>query len=143
MGVSSMSTERNSLSKTYWNTKGKIHTEKYGWTYDNLVKDNIRCVQTNSICVKTLLSRYNIGTIDILLLSAGGFEYEILQDFLQLQKPKYIKMECGNIPPNISKGCGTILKTGTDSNNLKNLLMQNNYRIVSHTCQECIALYLF
>lgn len=143
MGISSMSTTRNSLSEEYWETKGKIHTQKYGWTYENLIKNNIRCAQVNSICAKTLFSRYNIGVIDILLISAGGYEYEILQDFLQLCKPKYIKMECGSIVSNTTNSCGNSSTSQMHQNNLKNLLMQNNYKIIFQTCQECIALYLF
>lgn len=130
MGISSISCDRNSLGESYWKKRGLIHTQKYGWTYDNIIKDNVRQIQVNSITVSTLFKKYNIDHIDILLISAGGYEYEILQEFLLLCRPKYIRMENSNIPM-------------IYQNNLRNIFMQNNYKVIVNTSQEYIAIYLF
>lgn len=129
MGISSIYDDRNSLSREYWLTRGKIHTQRYGWTYENLIEKNIRKIKVKSIKVSTFLKRYNLNTIDILVIDAEGSDFNIIKDFLNEIKPKYIKFEYNNLPNNELEEC-------------KNLLLFNNYKTIFYSGQDCLAIYL-
>ena len=129
MGISSIYNNRNSLSQSYWKNRGKILTEKFGWTYDNLIKNNIRKIRVNSIKAQTFIKKYGINKIDILVMDCEGHDYCIIKDFLKEIKPKYIKFEYNNLPKNELDEC-------------TNLLLFNNYKIILFNSQECLAIYL-
>ncbi len=129
MGISSIYDNRNALSKNYWSTRGKINTDKFGWTYENIVEKYKTKIKVKSIKASTFLQLYNISKIDLLYVSASGHEYHIINDFLQLLKPKYIKFEYSNIPSDEYKKCEL-------------LLTKNNYKFYKYNNQDCIAIYL-
>lgn len=130
MGISSIYDDRNSLSENYWLTRGKIHTEKYGWTYDGLIKKYKRKIKVNSIRSDTFLKTYFVNKIDVLIIDAQGYEFHILKDFLQYIKPKYIKIDYNNLLKNELEQC-------------KDLFLINNYRTIFYSGQEALAIYLY
>lgn len=129
MGISSIYEDRNSLSESYWTSRGKVHTEKYGWTYENIIKKYKKKIKVNSIKPITFLKNYSVNKIDILAIDCEGHDFCIIKDFLQNIKPKYIKFEYNNLPKNELEEC-------------KNYLLLNNYKTIFYNSQECLAIFL-
>ena len=87
MGVSSRYNDRNSLGRGYWQTRGKIHTEKNGWTFENTIEKYIRKIRVKSMKASTFLRKYKLDQIDFLVVDAEGSDYHIIKDFLEVIRP--------------------------------------------------------
>lgn len=129
MGISSIYDDRNSLSKEYWDGRGKINTEKFGWTYNNIIEKYKTKISVKSMKAKTFIQIYSINKIDILSVSASGHDFHIIKDFINELKPKYIKFEYNNLPLCEYEQC-------------EKLLLMNNYKTICYNNQDCLAIYL-
>jgi hypothetical protein len=91
-GISSFYNDRNSLSKEYWDGRGKVHLNK-GINYNSI---NEYIEEINVQC--TTLDELNFDRIDVLQSDTEGFDYNILNIVLSKFKPYIIMFEWNNLP---------------------------------------------
>lgn len=125
MGISSLYNDRNALSKKYWVNRGKILTEKYNWTFETIIEKYKKTIQVKTMTVESIVYKYNIKNIDILITSSSGHDYHVIKDFLKYDKPLYIIFEYSNL--------------STDLDLCIDMLLSYNYQLNYFSNSKCLA----
>ena len=110
-GISSLTNTRNALDPNYWETKGKVHTQKHGWTYGSLEK-HIEKIKVQTTTFKGLLEKHSmVDAVNVIVIDAEGYDYEIVKMIdLDSENLHLIQYESANLTTEEKKNAEMLFK---------------------------------